>query len=278
VSPVTEIVLVMTAVAAACAAPGVFLVLRRLAMTADAIGHTLLLGIVLAFAIVRDLNSPWLSIGAAAMGVITVWLVELFQRSRLIKQDAAIGLVFPALFALGTLLASMDFRDIHLDVDAVLLGQVENSRLSRFEFGGVSVPRSLAVMSVIGVVNGLLITVFFKELKLTTFDRDLAFALGFWPAVIQLGLITMVSLTAVAAFDAVGPVLVVAFFVIPAASARLLCTRLVTTVIVSIIIAVVGSIAGTRLAFVLNTNIAGTVTTVLGLVFGFSVIGSRFFR
>ena len=98
-----EIQLIAVVVAAACALPGVFLVLRSMSMMADAISHTVLLGIVLAFFVVADLQSPWLLLGAAAVGVLTVSLVELLNRTQLVKQDAAIGLVFPALFSLANM-------------------------------------------------------------------------------------------------------------------------------------------------------------------------------
>src|SRR5262245_49075536 len=100
--------LVLILVSAACAVPGVFLVLRRMALVSDAIGHTLLLGIVLAYFITRELDSPWLLVGAALTGLVTVALVELLQRTKLVKADAAIGLVFPAFFALGVLLVSIN--------------------------------------------------------------------------------------------------------------------------------------------------------------------------
>ena len=120
-----EIGLVLVVVAVACALPGAFLVLRRMALVSDAISHVLLLGIVLAYFATRDVESPWLLTGAAATGVLTVALVELLHRTRLVKADAAVGLVFPAMFALGVLLASIFLRNTHLDVDAVLLGQPE---------------------------------------------------------------------------------------------------------------------------------------------------------
>src|SRR5690349_22739512 len=97
----TEITLVLVTVAAACAVPGTFLVLRRMSLVSDAVGHVLLLGIVLAYFAVRDPDSPWLLVGAALGGLLTVALVEALQRTKLVKADAAIGLVFPALFALG---------------------------------------------------------------------------------------------------------------------------------------------------------------------------------
>lgn len=263
-----EIALVMAAVAAACAVPGVFLVLRRLAMTGDAIGHVLLLGIVLAYFVVGDLSSPWLLAGAAASGVAAVALVELLQRSKLVRQDAALGLVFPALFSVGVVLATLYLRNTHLDADAVLLGSAELAPLDRVRVCGVSLPRAAVVMGGVFAVNAAAALVFFKELKLTTFDPALAATLGFAPAAVHYALMTVVSLTTVAAFDAVGPVLVVAFLVVPAATASLLTTRLGVLVPLSVGLGVGAAVAGARLAVALDTNVAGTAATLLGAVFG----------
>ena len=131
-----EIQLIALVVAVACALPGVFLVLRRMAMMSDAISHAILLGIVIAFFIVEDITSPFLIIGAALTGVLTVTLVELLHRTRLVKEDAAIGLVFPALFSLGVILISRYAGDVHLDVDAVLLGELAFAPFDRLVIAG----------------------------------------------------------------------------------------------------------------------------------------------
>src|SRR5690606_4112912 len=119
-----EIQLIAATVAVACALPGVFLVLRRMAMMSDAISHTVLLGIVVGFFITRDLASPLLIVGATLTGVLTVTLVEVLNRTRLVREDAAIGLVFPALFSIAVILISRYAGDVHLDTDAVLLGEL----------------------------------------------------------------------------------------------------------------------------------------------------------
>lgn len=265
-----DTILLAAAVAAACAVPGVFLVLRRSVLIGDAISHSLLFGIVLAFYVVPDLYSPWLMVGAAATGVLTAALVEALRRTRLVKEDAAIGLVFPALFALGTLLATLDARDVHLDVDAVLLGQIEFLQVrERVVVGGVYVTRQpTVIMAGLFVLNAGLVGLAYKELKLSTFDPALAATLGFLPGVLHYGLMAAVSLTAVAAFDAVGPVMVVAFLVLPAVTAYLLTDRLSRLLVLSVVIGAASAAAGVVLAFRLNTNTAGTVAAVLGLVFG----------
>lgn len=263
-----ETVSVMAVVAAACAVPGVFLVLRRMVLVGDAISHVLLLGIVLAYFVVKDAASPLLFFGAAAVGVLTVALVEALQRTKLLKEDAAIGLVFPFLFSVGTLLASMYLRNTHLDVDRVLLGSAELAFRDRITLGGRDVgPRGLIVLGATFVVFMALVGLFYKELKLCTFDPGLAAVLGFVPVVVHYALMTSVSLATVAAFDAVGPVLVLAFFAVPPTMARLLTDRLGGMLILSVALAVVAAVAGTLLAIELDITIAGTVAGVLGAMF-----------
>jgi len=263
-----DLLLLMAAVGAACALPGVFLVLRRTAMVADAISHVLLFGIVVTYFLVRDSSSMWLYVGAAASGVLTVALVEALQRTKRLKADAAIGLVFPLLFSVGALLATLFLRNTHLDVDRVLLGNPTVSPFDRLTLFGLDLgPRSMAVMAGLFALNALLVLALYKELKLSTFDASLAAALGFLPGLLHYGLMTVVSLTAVAAFDAVGPVVVVALFVVPAATAYLLTDRLAVMLILAVGIGVVSAIAGTLLAIAANANVAGAVATLLGAVF-----------
>lgn len=265
--PEMETIGVMAAVAAACSIPGVLLVLRRMVLVGDAISHVLLPGIVLAYFLVKDAASPILLLGAALSGVVTVALVEVLQRSRLIKEDAAIGLVFPAMFSVGVILVSMNLRNVHLDVDRVLLGSAELACINRIEILGFSLPRALVVLLTITLINLALLMLFFKELQLVIFDAALAASFGFLPFLLHYATMTIVSLTTVAAFEAVGSVLVLAFFAVPVATARLLTNRLVPLFLLSAIVGIITSIGGTMLAFRLDTTTAGTTTTLLGLVF-----------
>lgn len=262
-----EIQLIAAVVAVACALPGVFLVLRGMALMSDAISHTVLLGIVLTFFAVQDLQSPLLLLGAAGMGVITVALVELLYTTRLVKQDAAIGLVFPALFSVAVILISRFARGVHLDVDAVLLGELAFAPFDRMMVVGLDLPKSLVWMGGILLLNLFFIGLFYKELKLATFDAGLAAVLGFSPVLLHYALMSLVSITAVGAFDAVGSVLVVALMVTPAAAAYLLTDQLRRMLGLSALIAAASAIGGYWLARGLNANIAGSMATVTGIVF-----------
>jgi manganese/zinc/iron transport system permease protein len=263
-----EIQLIASIVAVACALPGVFLVLRRMAMMSDAISHTVLLGIVIAFFITRSINSPLLLVGAALMGVITVSLVELLNRTRLVKEDAAIGLVFPAIFSIAVILISRFAGDVHLDTDAVLLGELAFAPFNRIRIFGLDFgPESLYTTGSILILNILFIILLYKELKLATFDPALAAALGFAPAVLHYALMALVSLTAVGAFDAVGSVLVVAFMVAPPAAAYMLTDSLSRMLLYSALIGIFSAISGYWLAHFLDASIAGSMATMTGLSF-----------
>ena len=268
-----EIQLIAAVVAAACALPGVSLIIRRMALLSDAISHSILLGIVIAFFVVEDLASPVLIIAATATGLLTVFLVELLNRTRLVKEDASIGLVFPVLFSIGVILISRYAGNVHLDTDAVLLGELAFAPFNRFEIAGVDIgPKALWLMGGILIFNLILIMVFFKELKLVSFDSALASALGFSPVVIHYLLMTQVSITAVGAFDAVGSILVVALMIAPPATAYLMTDNLPRMIIYSAVIGVIGAISGYWVAHWLDVSIAGSMASMAGVIFGLAFL------
>lgn len=263
-----EIQLIAAVVAVACALPGVFLVLRKMALMSDALSHAILLGIVVAFFAVGKLESPILILGAAGTGLLVVSAVEVLNRTRLLKEDAAIGLVFPALFSLGVILVSRFAEDVHLDVDAVLLGELAFAPFDRLAVFGYDLgPRALVSMAVILLFNLLFLGLFYKELKLATFDPGLAAALGFAPGLIHYALMGLVSITAVGAFDSVGSILVVALMIVPPISAYLLTDRLSAMIGLSAGIGLLSAVSGYWLARWLDASIAGSMATMTGLVF-----------
>ncbi|AZQ43011.1 metal ABC transporter permease [Nonlabens ponticola] len=263
-----EIQLIAAVTAIACAIPGVFLVLRKMALISDAISHSILPGIVIGFMITQDLASPWLILLAAFSGIITVVLVELIQKTGLVKEDTAIGLVFPALFSIGVILIAQNANDVHLDVDAVLLGELAFAPFDRLIINGADVgPKSLWIISGILVLTLVLLLAFYKELKISTFDIGLSSALGFSPVILHYGLMSVASVTTVAAFDAVGAILVVALMITPAAASYLLTTDLKKMLVLSVLFGVISAIGGYWAARALDASIAGSITTVLALLF-----------
>jgi len=213
-------------VGAASALLGCFLVLRGNAMLTDAISHSIVFGIVVVWLLTGATSGPVQVLGAALTGVLTVVLSEALARSQLVKMDAAIGLVFPALFAIGVILISLNARNLHLDVDTVLLGEIGFVWMHTVPILGQPVPVAVATLAVVLAINLAFVLALWKELKLATFDPGLAAALGFLPGVIHYAVLTLTSVTAVAAFDAVGAVLVIAFVIVPPATAYLLTQQL----------------------------------------------------
>lgn len=263
-----EIQLIACLVAIACAIPGTFLVLRKMAMISDAISHSILPGLVIGFFITEDLNSPLLILLAAVTGVITVVLVEYIQKTGLVKEDTAIGLVFPSLFSIGVILIAKNANDVHLDVDAVLLGELAFAPFDRLIINGVDIgAKSLWVIGSIVLVTLVLLFTFFKELKVSTFDKQLAATLGFSPLVLHYGLMSVASITTVGAFDAVGAILVVALMVAPAAMAYLLTNNLIKMLVIAVVAGVASALIGYWVAHYLDASIAGSMTTVLGVLF-----------
>ncbi len=267
-SPELTVVLVGVFTAASCALIGCFLVLRKMAMMADAISHAILPGLVAGYFVARGPNLVAGFAGAAAAGLLTVSLVALLNRSGRVKEDAAIGLVFPALFALGTFLVSKFFANVHLDADAVLYGEIAFAPFDRLAVGGYDVgPLSLWVLGTLTLVNLVFVVVFYKELKLATFDPGLAATLGFSPALIHYMLMALVSFTTVGAFTAVGAILVVALLIVPAATAYLLTDRLPVMIVLAVLAGIVSAVAGYAIAIVLNASIAGAMATSAGVLF-----------
>ena len=266
-----EILLIAIATASACALPGVFLVLRRMTLMSDAISHAILPGIVLAFFLTHNISSPLLILAAAATGVLTVVFVELLQKTKLVKEDAAIGLTFPALFSIGVILIARYANNVHLDIDAVLLGELAYAPLNRLKvFGpdGTDVgPIALYVMGVLLILNLTFIIVFYKELKIATFDASLATTLGLSPVLIHYGLMTLVSMTTVGAFDAVGSILVVALIAGPPATAYLMTDNLTRMLVLSVVIGCVNAVVGYWIAYLSNVSIAGAIATMTLIVF-----------
>jgi manganese/zinc/iron transport system permease protein len=251
---------------------GTFLVLRGTAMMTDAISHAIVLGIVLVWLATGATSGPLQLIGAALTGVATVLAAEGLARSRLVRMDAAIGLVFAAFFALGVLLINLNARNLHLDVDSVLLGEIGFVWLDTLTISGAEVPRAVLTLGAVLVVNALFVALLWKELALTSFDPRLAAALGFAPVAVNLGLMALTSVTAVAAFDAVGVVLFLAFVIVPPATALLLVRRLGAVVALAMGIALVAAVAGYALAVWLDVSIGGMMALVTGAAFALAFV------
>jgi manganese/zinc/iron transport system permease protein len=267
-SPTVVILLVGSCVAAGCALIGSFLVLRKMALLGDAISHAVLPGIAIAFLVTGERSTLPMVLGAGALGVITVMLVELFNRSRRLREDASIGVVFPALFSLGVILISRYAAQVDLDLDCVLYGEIAYAPWDTLVVGGSNLgPEALWVNGAVLLLDLLFVLVFYKELKLSTFDAGLAACLGFSPVLLHYLLMSAVSVTVVGAFESVGAILVVAMLVVPPATAYLLTERLGAMLGLAVAAGVTSALGGYALARAWDASIAGAMATVAGLLF-----------
>lgn len=248
-----EVLLVMIMTALACAVLGPFLVLRELSMTADALSHSVFLGIVVAFIFVHDLGSVWLTVGATIFGLLTVFFVEVLAKNKLAKEKDALGIIFPIFFSIAVIIITKFFRNSHLDVDLVIMGNPLFAPFVR-AFG---LPRSFLIMLLVFILNLLFIIIFYKPLKVVTFDRDYAQMQGIKITPLFYGLMLLTSLTCVGAFDSVGGILVISFFVAPATCAYLITKNLSMTIILSMFFGTLMSVFGFYVGFAWNVSVAG---------------------
>lgn len=261
------LMIILTGALVGCASTlvGTFLVLRGNSMLSDAISHSIIFGIVIVWLLTGAGSGLFQIVGAALTGVLTVLLTEMLFSTGRVKYDAAIGLVFPALFSVGVLLLNLYARDVHIDQHTVLLGEIGFIWLDTIPLLGQEIPQALVTMSVMTLVNLLFVTLLYKELKITTFDPALAAALGFAPGVIFYALLFLTSATAVAAFDAVGAVLFIAFVIVPPSAAYLLTDRLWVMLALGATISITSSIGGYVLAVSLNVSIGGMMAVMTGI-------------
>lgn len=265
--------------ALACALPGVFVVLRKNSMLADAIGHAVFPGIIVGYFFTQDLDSPLLIVGAALAGLIVVLGAEYLGRTGLITGDAPQGLVFPALFSVGVILVTRNFADVHLDTHVVLVGDLNLAAFEELTIGGTPIgPRYLFVMLAVAAANALFLRATFPALTVTTFDPRFAATIGIHTRALTTAFMFMVSVTVTAAFNAAGAILVIALMIIPAAAAYLLTRTLKAMISVVILIAVAGAIGGFWIAYALDTATSAAMSVCYGLVFAAAYATNRIRR
>jgi len=263
-------------VALPCALLGSYLILRRMSLVGDAISHSALPGIVIAFAFVGDLASPWLLVGAAVAGVVVTFLIEQIHRRTRIKQDSAIGIAFTSLFALGLVLIRFLLGDkVHLDQDAVLQGNLSHVAFApQVAFLGMDVPDLLFTSGIVTIVTVVLLVLFYRVLTLSSFDAGLAASFGYRPGVVHYLLMAVLSVVVVAAFGAVGAILVIALLILPGATAYLCTHRLKLMLVLSAVHALVSSILGIYISIWFDGKesaaivVAGTLLFLLAWLFG----------
>ncbi|MEC1627515.1 metal ABC transporter permease [Bacillus mojavensis] len=254
-------------VGVSCALIGTFLVLRRMAMLADAISHTVLLGIVGAFLVTKSLDGIPMFIGAAVSGLLTAFLVQLLH-SKGVQSDAAIGVVFTSLFAVGVILLSVYGANVHLDIEHSLMGEIAFVPWNTVTIFGVDIgPKAFWMLVAVLLINITMVSVCYKEFKIASFDPQMALAIGIPVMLIHYLQMGMLSLTTVASFDSVGAILVVAMLIVPPAAAHLLTDRLLYMLIISAVIGGLSALLGYICATWLNVSISGAMAAMTGVFY-----------
>jgi manganese/zinc/iron transport system permease protein len=273
----------------ACALPGNFLILRRQALIGDAISHVVLPGIVVAFLVTGTVASLPMMLGAAGAAIIAVILIEAIKRLGRIEPGAAMGVVFTSMFAGGVLLLEQsDTSSVHLDVEHALMGNLESLIWFAAEDWSslvdpvalASLPPELPRIAIVCALVGILTYLFWRPLKISTFDEGFARSMGIPTTLISIGLVIAAAVAAVAAFDAVGSIIVIAMFICPPAAARLMTNQLEAQLIWSVVFAVLSAVLGYVFAgygplwFGSENAVsaAGMIATVSGIILGLACL------
>ncbi len=256
---------------------GCYLVLRKMSMVGDAISHAVLPGIAIAFILSGSTANVPMLIGAASVGLLATFLIETLNKQGRLQSDAAIGIVFTLLFAIGVIIINLYAKNVHIDTECVLYGEIAYVPLDTWiTNGGINLgPRAIWILGAVFLIVLTTIIIGYKGLFITTFDPDYAAAIGISTVFWHYLLMGLVSLTTVVSFESVGAILVVAFIIVPAATAYLLTNDLKKMLVISAIVGVLASIGGYYLAVVLNASIAGAMAVVLGMLFAIAFVRFR---
>ena len=273
------IVVVGILAACSCALLGNFLVLRKMSMMGDAISHAVLPGLAIAFLVTGARSSLTMFIGAAIVGVLTAVFTQWISKFGNVDRGASMGIVFTTLFALGLLLIVQAADHVDLDPGCVLYGAIELTpldivrRLELFGFA-LDLPRAALVLGAVTILNLLFGILFFKELRISSFDPDLARTMGIHANLMHYLLMMLVAITTVAAFEAVGSIIVIAMLIVPAAAAHLLTDRLWLMIVISVVLAIFSAVFGHLSALIVptwigfeSTSTSGMIAVMSGLIF-----------
>ncbi|MBI2423284.1 MAG: metal ABC transporter permease [Candidatus Hydrogenedentes bacterium] len=262
------IMLIGALVSSACSLIGCFLVLRRLSMLGDAISHAVLPGIVIAFLWSGSRDILPMLLGAGALGLLTAFMTDVLNRQGKLQTDAAIGVTFTWLFAIGVILLSKFASNVDIDLDCVLYGEILYAPFDTVLWGESDLgPRAVWVLAGVTLANAIFVVLGWKQLKVCAFDPGLAQSIGINVALWHYLLMGFTSISTVASFESVGAILVVAMLTVPANTAYLLTERLSHMIFIAIGVGIASSVGGYGLATVLDGSIAGAMATVSGLFF-----------
>lgn len=256
-------------VSSACGLVGAYLILRRMALVGDAISHSVLPGIAIAFLVTGSRGSGAMFAGAMVAGVVTTLIIEVIHRKSRIKHDSAIGIAFTTLFAIGVILISVFAGQVDLDQECVLYGEIAWIPLEEMvAWRGITLgPEPVVRMGIVLGLTVALIVLFYKELLVSSFDSGLASSLGINATVVHYGLMCWLSVVVVSAFESVGAIIVIAMLILPGATASLISNRLPIVLMLSVVHSALSSLMGIHLAYWLNCSMAAAMVVMGAALF-----------
>lgn len=268
------IILTGALIAISCGMLGVFMMLRKMSMTGDAISHAVLPGIVIGFFVSGTQRGLEVIIGAGILGIIATLVIDWLRKKARVQLDASIGITFTLLFAIGIILINTLAYKVDLDQECVLYGEIAYLPIDLWITGsGLNLgPRITYLAGLNFLLVGGFIYLFFKELTLTSFDEGFGTVMGLPAKSINLALMSMVSYTTVSSFEAVGAILVVALLVVPPATAFLWTKELMKLMQLTSLLGIFISVVGYYLAYLFDSSIAGMMVTVAGVLFLLSAV------
>lgn len=267
--------------AASCALLGSFLVLRKMSMMGDAISHSVLPGLAAAFLLTGERTSLAMFLGAVVVGILTALLTQWVQSYGRVDRGASMGVVFTTLFAVGLIMIVQAADRVDLDPGCVLYGAIELVPIDTIQFVGFTVPRAAATLAIVLLINIAVVGFFYKELKITSFDPALATTLGINASMMHYLLMTLVAVTTVASFEAIGSILVIAMLIVPAACALLLTDRLGVMILLAVAVGVACSAIGHASAIAvppalglgdLSASTSGMMAVTAGTIFAVAIL------
>jgi len=272
------IILTGALVAVSAGLLGCFLVLRRMSMIGDAISHAVLPGIVIAFLISGNREPLTILIGASVLGLITTFIIEYLNKKAKVQGDAAIGVTYTFLFAIGVILLSLFAGQVDIDQDCVLYGEIAYVPIDTLitESGINMGPRPVYLLGTLLIIIVLFIALFFKQLSLTAFDPGFASAIGISTVLWHYLLMGFVSITTVISFESVGAILIINFLIGPPSIAYLITDNLKKMLLYTVILGIAIAFFGYHIAAFFDVSVAGSMAVTTGIIFAICFIYKTF--
>lgn len=266
-----EIVIVALCISLSCALLGSFLVVQGESLMSDAMSHSLLSGIVIAYLVSGKMSFFFLVLGGLISSVIAIFMVYWLSEKALIKQDVSIGVVFSYFFSIGVVLISLYASRIHLDIDMVLLGDLVFVPFNRLYWNGFDIGSfNVFIAIIVCCINIAVIWLFYRSLVLVAFDKKYGQIAGVNLKLITAFGVLLTSLNLVIAFECVGIVASIGMLVVPPATALLRADSIQEVIFKSVIVALLGTLIGIKIAFWADISIAGSL--VMAEIFLFTIV------